>query len=109
MPHSDSHQLALPTATGGLARLVATEARAARIDLEPLLRASGLSAAQIQDTEERLGAEEQIAFVEAAARALERDRLGALLCGGFLRDPGRSCPAHGAIQRGRQRGGRVQD
>jgi AraC-like DNA-binding protein len=35
-----------------------------------------LSAAQIQDSEERLGAEEQVAFVEGAARALERDRLG---------------------------------
>jgi AraC-like DNA-binding protein len=76
MPRSGPHRLALPTATGGLARLAATEARAAGIDLEPLLRASGLSAAQIQDGDERLGAEQQIAFIESAAQALERDRLG---------------------------------
>ena len=39
------------------------------VDLEPLLRVSGFSAAQIHDSDERLGAE-QIAFVEAAARAV---------------------------------------
>jgi AraC-like DNA-binding protein len=76
MPHSGPHCLALPTASGGLARLAATEARAAGMGLEPLLRASGLSAAQIQDSDQRLGVEQQIAFIESAAQALGRDRLG---------------------------------
>jgi AraC-like DNA-binding protein len=76
MPRSEPHRLVLPTASGELARLAAREARAAGMDLEPLLRASGLSAAQIQDSEDRLGAEQQIAFIESAAQALERDRLG---------------------------------
>src|SRR5688572_2896413 len=76
MPSSEPHPLALPTATGGLARLAAKEALAGGIDLEPILEASGLSAAQLQHTDERLGVKEQIAFVDAVARALGRARLG---------------------------------
>src|SRR5829696_6303815 len=53
MLRSEPHHLTLPTATGGLAHLAAREVRAAGIDLEPLLRASRLSWAQIQDTKER--------------------------------------------------------
>jgi hypothetical protein len=76
MPGSEPHRLGLPTATGELARLAAREVRAAGIDLEPLLQASRLSSAQIEDSDERLGAEEQITFVEAAAHTLGRNRLG---------------------------------
>src|SRR4051794_26726027 len=76
MPRSDPRPWGLPTAGGGIARLAATEARAAGVDLGPLLKTSGLAAAQIDDADERLGVEEQIAFVEAVARALRRDRLG---------------------------------
>ena len=76
MPGSDPDRLGLPTAGGGIARLAATEARAAGVDLSPLLKAFGLTAAQIDDPDERLGVEEQIAFVDAVARALRRDRLG---------------------------------
>jgi AraC-like DNA-binding protein len=80
---SAPHRLGLPTATGELTRLVARELRAAGIDLEPLLHASRLSSAQIQDSDERLGAEEQVVFVEAAAHALGRIHLGFELALGF--------------------------
>src|SRR3954466_7344143 len=76
MPQSDPHHPSLPTATGALARLAAQEARAAGFDLGPLLKTAGLTAAQIDDADERLSAKAQIAFVDAAARAMGRDRLG---------------------------------
>src|SRR3954449_11272139 len=76
MPRFDPHRLGLLSAGGGIARLAATEARAAGVDLGPLLKTSGLTAAQIDDADERLGVEAQIAFVEAVARALGRTRLG---------------------------------
>ena len=75
MPRSETSRLELPTAAGGLARLVAQAARTAGIDLGPLLKASGLTADQI-DSDERMGSEEQIAFVQLTARALGRDHLG---------------------------------
>src|SRR5688572_18138548 len=75
MPRSETSWLDLPTATGRLARLVAQEARTARIDLGPLLQASGLTADQI-DSDDRMGTEKQIAFVQLTARALGRDHLG---------------------------------
>jgi AraC-like DNA-binding protein len=66
----------LPTASGGLARLAAKEASAAGIELEPLLRAAGLTAAQIADADARLDVQAQIVFVDQVARVLGRDRLG---------------------------------
>ena len=76
MPRSDPHRSGLPTATGALARLAAQEVSAAGLDLGPLLKTAGLTAAQIDDADERLSVKAQIAFVEAVARALRRDRLG---------------------------------
>src|SRR4051794_16757120 len=76
MLQSDPHRPGLPTATGALARLAAQEARAAGFDLGPLLKTAGLTAAQIDDADERLAAKAQIAFVEAVARTMRRDRLG---------------------------------
>ena len=83
MTRSELHRLWLPTAMGGLARLAADEVRAAGVNLDPLLEASGLTAAQIQDIDERLGVAEQIAFVEAAGRSLGRTRLGFELARNF--------------------------
>src|SRR4051794_37591237 len=76
MPQSDPHHRSLPTATGALARLAAQEARAAGFDLGPLLKTAGLTAAQVDDADERLSVKAQIAFVEAVARAMGRNRLG---------------------------------
>jgi AraC-like DNA-binding protein len=74
--HSKPHHSRLPTAYGALARLAAKEARAAGLRLDPLLEASGLSQAQIEDPDERLGVKEQVAFVDEVAQALGRGRLG---------------------------------
>jgi AraC-like DNA-binding protein len=76
MMRSEPHHFGLPTASGALARLAAEEASAAGIHLAPPLDAAGLSAGQITDAGQRLGAREQIAFVDEVARALGRDRLG---------------------------------
>src|SRR3954463_9770649 len=78
MPQSDSdpHRRSWPTATGALARLAAQEASSAGFDLGPLLKTADLTAAQIDDADERLSVKAQIALVEAAARAMGRDRLG---------------------------------
>jgi hypothetical protein len=88
MLRSDPHRSGLPTATGVLARLAAQEASAAGFDLGPPLKTAGLTAAQINDADERLGVKAQIAFVEAVARALGRDRLGFELAQEF--DPRRN-------------------
>src|SRR4051794_41328985 len=76
MPQSDPHHPSLPTATGALARLAAQEAHTASFDLGPLLKTAGLTAAQIDDADERLSVKAQIALVEAVARTMGRDRLG---------------------------------
>jgi hypothetical protein len=60
----------LPTASGGLSRLAANRLRKADIRLEPLLSRVGLTVKQIDDPEQRIGARRQIAFLEAAAKAL---------------------------------------
>jgi AraC-like DNA-binding protein len=63
-------------AQGGLTRLAADRLRRAGIRLEPLLARVGLTADQINDPEHRIGATNQIAFLEAAAKALKDDFLG---------------------------------
>jgi AraC-like DNA-binding protein len=80
---SERHHSRLPTASGALARLAAKEACAAGIELAPLLRASGLTAARIDDANERIDVDEQIAFVDEVARALGRDCLGFELAQAF--------------------------
>ena len=88
MPWSERARLALPTAAGRLARLVAQEVRTVGIDLGPLVQASGLTADQI-DSDERMGSAEQTAFVQVSARALGRDHLGFELAKDFdLRNMG---------------------
>ena len=66
----------LPTAQGGLSRLAANRVRRAGIKLEPLLSRVGLTIDQIDDPEQRIDARNQIAFLEAAAEALNDDFLG---------------------------------
>jgi len=66
----------LPTVQGGLSRLAADRVRRAGIKLEPLLSRVGLTIAQIRDPERRINAPNQIAFLQAAAEALNDDFLG---------------------------------
>ncbi|GLR88462.1 AraC family transcriptional regulator [Bradyrhizobium iriomotense] len=74
---------------GGLSRLAADRVRKAGVRLEPLLSRVGLALDQIDDSERRIGASNQIAFLEAAAHALKDDFLGFHLAGEFdLRELG---------------------
>jgi AraC-like DNA-binding protein len=94
MPRSSTRRLIkrlsdLPTAQGGLSRLAADRLRTAGIKIEPLLSRVGLTIDQINDPERRISASNQIAFLQAAAEALNDDLLGFTLAQEFdLRDLG---------------------
>ena len=66
----------MPSATGGIARLVSARLRAAGIQLDPLLSRAGLTVEQIDDPGVRLTVQGQIEFLELAAEALPDDFLG---------------------------------
>jgi AraC-like DNA-binding protein len=73
----------LPTAQGGLTRLAVDRVRGAGIRLDPLLSGVGLTRQQIDDPDHRINVRSQIAFLEAAARALHDDFLGFNLAENF--------------------------
>jgi hypothetical protein len=66
----------LRAAQGGLTRLAADHVRRAGIKLDPLLSRVGLTPQQIDDPDHRINVRSQIAFLEAAAKALHDDFLG---------------------------------
>ena len=63
-------------AQGGLTRLAADRVRKASIKLGPLLSRVGLTIDQLDDPEHRISVGNQVAFLEAAAEALNDDFLG---------------------------------
>jgi AraC-like DNA-binding protein len=67
---------ALPTAAGWLARLAYTRARQAGIELDSLLKESGLTEQQLNDRGARLPVHRQIRFLNLAANALRDEFLG---------------------------------
>jgi AraC-like DNA-binding protein len=67
---------ALPTATGGIARLAYAYARRAGIELKPLLKKAGLTDQQIKDPGARLAVHQQIQFLNVVANALGDEFLG---------------------------------
>jgi AraC-like DNA-binding protein len=67
---------ALPTATGGIARLAYAYARRAGIELKPLLKKAGLTDQQIKDPGARLAVHQQIQFLNVGANALGDEFLG---------------------------------
>jgi AraC-like DNA-binding protein len=67
---------ALPTATGVIARQACARVSERGIEVEPLLKRAGLTLRQIEDARVRLGARNQIRFLNLAADALEDDLLG---------------------------------
>jgi AraC-like DNA-binding protein len=67
---------ALPTATGGIARLAYAQASQAGIDLKPLLKKAGLTAQQIEDRDARVDVHHQIKFLNLTASALQDELLG---------------------------------
>jgi AraC-like DNA-binding protein len=66
----------MPSATGGIARLVAARLHAAGIASAPLLSRAGLTVEQIDDPGVRLPVQSQIKILELAAEALPDDFLG---------------------------------
>lgn len=66
----------LPTASGGIARAAYARAMDAHIDVEALLKAAGLTSAQIKDRHTRVPVPAQIRFLDDAAAALGDDFLG---------------------------------
>ena len=67
---------ALPTATGGIARLAYARARRAGIELRPLLQKAGLTDHQVKDSGARLPVQHQIQFLNLVADALQDEFLG---------------------------------
>ena len=70
---------ALPTVDASLTRLAADRLRSARIDLKPVLLRAGLTQEQISDPDNRIAMQSQVAFLNAAAEALDDDTLGLTL------------------------------
>ena len=67
---------AIPSATGGIARLVSARLIEAGIDPAPLLARAGLTVAQIDNRDARLSAQSQLKLLEFAADALQDDFIG---------------------------------
>jgi len=66
----------IPTATGGLSRLVCARLRAAGLEPEPFLSAAGLNMKQMDDSNARVDMRAQIKFINIAADTLNDDLLG---------------------------------
>jgi len=67
---------AIPSAVGTLTRLACAQARAAGVDVDPLLEKASITQQQIDDPSVRLNVRDQIRFVNLAASALQDDFLG---------------------------------
>jgi len=79
----------MPSATGGIARLVWARLQDAGIEADALLSRAGLTLEQIEDRKARLSVESQIRFLELGAEALNDDSLGFRLARDFdLREIG---------------------
>ena len=80
---------ALPTASGGIARLAYARCANAGIKVDPLLRKAGLTPLQIGNPQVRITVRSQIKFLDVAAKALSDDFLGLHLAQTFdLREIG---------------------
>ena len=90
MPAPGSRRIdSIPSASGGLARLVCERLREEAIPLAPLLSKAGLNAAQIDNSSVRVEARSQVKILDLAADALQDDLLGFHLAGEYdLREIG---------------------
>ena len=71
-----THIHSIPSATGGVSRLVCDRLRESQIPLPPLLAKAGLTVEQIDDPRCRIKVGSQIRFVALAADALQDEFLG---------------------------------
>jgi AraC-like DNA-binding protein len=67
---------ALPTATGGIARLAYARAKEAGVELEPILKKAHLALHDIENPDARLRVRDQIRFLNLVAAAVQDDFLG---------------------------------
>jgi AraC-like DNA-binding protein len=67
---------ALPSAAGGIARLAHAHAKAAGVELKPLMKKAGLTDDQIEDSGVRLRVRDQISFLNLVSSVLQDDLLG---------------------------------
>ena len=81
--NSEQDLASIPTAQGGLSRLVIARLKSAGVPVEPFLRRVGLTPEVIADPEERLSVRSQIALLDEAAIALKDDCLGFTLARDF--------------------------
>ena len=70
------HLGTLPSAAGGITRFAYAQAKAARLDLEPLLKKANLTLRQIEDPGARLRVRDQITFLNLVADAMQDDLFG---------------------------------
>src|SRR6478735_7594184 len=73
---SASRLATIPTANGAIARAAYQRVKQAGLDTRPLLEEAGLTARIMQDPNVRFPVRTQIAFLNAAARALNNEFLG---------------------------------
>ena len=91
MPASRPRRIdSIPSASGGLARLVCERLREEAIPLAPLLSKAGLSAEQIDNSSVRVEARSQVRILDLAADALQDDFLDS---SGWRIRPARNWPA----------------
>lgn len=77
MRPEDRHRIgAIPSATGGIARLACAAVSKTKTPLAPLLAEAGLGVADIEDSARRLEVRAQIKVLELAAEAIGDDLLG---------------------------------
>jgi AraC-like DNA-binding protein len=78
-----AHLAAHPTANGAITRLAYAKAKAAGLDLGPILKKAGLTPIQIETPNTRLMVRDQIRFLDLVADALHDDFLGFHLASEF--------------------------
>ena len=81
--NSEQDLATVPTAQGGLSRLVIAHLKSAGVPVAPLLRRAGLTPELIAEPEERLSVRSQIALLNEAAIALKDDCIGFTLARDF--------------------------
>ena len=87
--NSERDLASIPMAGGGLSRLAIARLKSAGVPVAPLLRRAGLTPELIDEPEERLSVQSQIAILDEAAIALKDDCLGFTLARDFdLREIG---------------------